>query len=194
MLTDEQTNKDILVYTFKAAKLPFDIIKFIASSIYRFKSKLRQNKYYKDQREESKFRKAKGNMNYKQFVKKHNDFQVIDKFANYDQKLINKIAKRYNIRITAIENKETGTIKVLIGNANPEKVQEFCKEYQKEYERKIKQKEKAKDFEKTKDEYYKEKQEKEKKQDKSKDKEKSKEKTEKAKEKPFDREMGDREL
>ena len=142
MRNDNQNANEVISITWKGTMKAFSIIKILKN----FPSNRRQKKYWKDKAKEHEFMKKRGTISWKEFTKKLNNYQELKYSTDYDQKLMNKLAKKFNMKITTQYDKEEGTVTVLIAGGSPEKIDHFTKVYQKEFERMQKQKDKARDF------------------------------------------------
>lgn len=120
----------------------FSIIKILKN----FPSNRRQKKYWKDKAKENEFMKKRGTISWKEFTKKLSNYQELTYTNDYDYKLMNKLAKKFNMKITTKYDKVEEKVTVLIAGGSPEKIDHFTKVYQKEFQRIQKQKDKARDF------------------------------------------------
>lgn len=142
MRNDNQNANEVISITWKGTMKAFSIIKILKN----FPSNRKQKKYWKDKAKEHEFMKKRGTISWKEFTKKLSNYQELKYSTDYDQKLMNKLAKKFNMKIATQYDKEEGTVTVLIAGGSPEKIDHFTKVYQKEFERMQKQKDKARDF------------------------------------------------
>ena len=142
MRNDNQNANEIISITWKGTMKAFSIIKIL----YNFPSNRRRKKMLKADFKEKEFMKKTGTISWKEFTKKLSNYQELTYSTDYDQKLMNKLAKKFNIKITAKYDKVEEKVTVLIAGGSPEKIDHFTKVYQKEFERIKKQKDKARDF------------------------------------------------
>lgn len=141
-MRDNQNAKEVISITWKGALKAFSIIKILKN----FPSNRRQKKYWKDKAKENEFMKKRGTISWKEFTKKLSNYQELTYTNDYDHKLMNKLAKKFNMKITTKYDKVEEKVTVLIAGGSPEKIDHFTKVYQKEFERIQKQKDKARDF------------------------------------------------
>lgn len=141
-MKDNQNAKEVISITWKGALKAFSIIKILKN----FPSNRRQKKYWKDNAKENEFMKKRGTISWKEFTKKLSNYQELTYTNDYDHKLMNKLAKKFNMKITTKYDKVEEKVTVLIAGGSPEKIDHFTKVYQKEVERIQKQKDKARDF------------------------------------------------
>ncbi len=141
-MKDNQNAKEVISITWKGALKAFSIIKILKN----FPSNRRQKKYWKDKAKENEFMKKRGTISWKEFTKKLSNYQKLTYTNDYDHKLMNKLAKKFNMKITTKYDKVEEKVTVLIAGGSPEKIDHFTKVYQKEFERIQKQKDKARDF------------------------------------------------
>lgn len=142
MRNDNQNAKEVISITWKGSLKAFSIIKILKN----FPSNRRQKKYWKDKAKENEFMKKRGTISWKEFTKKLSNYQELTYTNDYDHKLMNKLAKKFNMKITTKYDKVEEKVTVLIAGGSPEKIDHFTKVYQKEFQRIQKQKDKARDF------------------------------------------------
>lgn len=142
-MKSDQTTQEVISVIIKSPKKLLDVFKIVSSALRSHKI----TKSYKIQNNEYKFKKKIGEQNWSEFVKKVKNYQSIPNFANYDQKLCNKISKKYGLKFAVKYDESKDTYHVIIANGNLDKIEDFINEYHKEYGKKKEHNEKIKDFE-----------------------------------------------
>lgn len=142
MRNDNQNANEVISITWKGTMKAFSIIKILKN----FPSNIKQKKYWKDKANENEFMKKRGTISWKEFTKKLSNYQELTYTNDYDHKLMNKLAKKFNMKITVKYDKDEEKVTVLIAGGSPEKIDHFTKVYQEEFGRIQKQKDKARDF------------------------------------------------